>query len=183
MKKLRSASLKWQKDVEELGKNKEEREEKESGHPTLFTPELRSHLFKLFEEHFFIAIVTAEAGIYRYHIYEWIGEQEDFNAAITHARDKWNERLSERKVFIYPSVKNDSKTRIKEESKEGKEREKETGNRTTLLTPELRFKLIGLFEEYFFVAIVAAEEGIHRQLIYEWEREQEAFRTDVTHAR
>ena len=73
--------------------------------------------------------------------------------------------------------------RTKEGSKEGREREKETGHRTTLLTPELSVKLIGLFEEYFFVGMVAAEEGTHRQRIEEWEREQEAFRAPLTHAR
>jgi len=51
------------------------------------------------------------------------------------------------------------------------------------LTPELRVKLIGLFEEYFFVGIVVAEEGTHRQRIYEWESDQEAFHNAVTRAR
>ena len=62
-------------------------------------------------------------------------------------------------------------------------KEKGKPGRTLIFTPELSVKLIGLFEEYFFVGMVAAEEGTHQQRIYEWEREQEAFRTDVTHAR
>ena len=73
--------------------------------------------------------------------------------------------------------------RTKEESKEGREGEKETGHRQTIFTPELSVKLIGLFEEYFFVGMVAAEEGTHRQRIYEWESDQEAFHNAVTRAR
>ena len=78
---------------EELGKNKEEREEKESGRPTLLTR--GSDLNR--------------SGFSRYPIYEWIRGQEDFDIA------------------IHPLVKNDSKTRTKEGSKEGRERENETG--------------------------------------------------------
>ena len=75
----------------------EEREEKKKekkkvGRPTILTPELKAKLIKLFEEHFFIAIVAARSDIYKYHIFEWIREQKDFNIAVTHARDKWIEQ-------------------------------------------------------------------------------------------
>jgi len=66
-------------------------------------------------------------------------------------------------------------------SKKEEEREK-IGHRPALLTPELKARLIKLFEKHFFIAIVVAKAGIYRQRIYEWERELEAFRTDVTHA-
>ena len=62
-------------------------------------------------------------------------------------------------------------------------KEKGKPGRPLIFTPELRVKLIGLFEEYFFVGIVVAEEGTHRQRIYEWENEQKNFRTDVARAR
>ena len=72
---------------------KEEKEEKKKvGRPTIFTPELRSKLLKLFEEHFFIAIVAARSDVYKYHIFDWIREQKAFNIAVTHARDKWIEQ-------------------------------------------------------------------------------------------
>ena len=62
-------------------------------------------------------------------------------------------------------------------------KEKGKPGRPLIFTPELRAKLIKLFEEYFFVGIVAAEEGTHRQRIYEWESEQEALHNAVTRAR
>lgn len=68
---------------------KKEEEKKKLGRPTIFTPELRAKLIKLFEKHFFIAIVAASADIYRERIYEWEREEEAFRIAITHARDKW----------------------------------------------------------------------------------------------
>ena len=69
---------------------KEKKEEKRGpGRPTLLTPELKAKLIKLFEEHFFIAIVAAKAGIYRQQIYEWIREQENFQTDVTHAQGKW----------------------------------------------------------------------------------------------
>ena len=70
-------------------KEEEKKEKGKPGRPSILTPELRSRLIKLFEEHFFIAIVAARSDIYRYHIFEWIREQKDFNIAVTHARDKW----------------------------------------------------------------------------------------------
>ncbi len=66
-----------------------EKEEKKRGRPTIFTPELRAKLIKLFEKHFFVAIVAVEAGIYRRRIYEWKNEDEDFRNEITHAQGKW----------------------------------------------------------------------------------------------
>lgn len=69
--------------------NKGKKEKGKLGRPTLLTPELRSKLIKLFEKHFFIAIVAAKADIYRFRIYEWEKEQEDFRTAVTHAQDKW----------------------------------------------------------------------------------------------
>lgn len=68
---------------------KKEEKKKKPGRPTIFTPELRAKLIKLFEKHFFIAIVAASADIYRERIYEWEREEEAFRIAITHARDKW----------------------------------------------------------------------------------------------
>ncbi|RXG65860.1 hypothetical protein ES695_05815 [Candidatus Atribacteria bacterium 1244-E10-H5-B2] len=68
---------------------KDKEEKKKPGRPTILTPELKAKLVKLFEEHFFIGIVAAKAGIYRYHIYEWRREQKSFNTDVTHAQDKW----------------------------------------------------------------------------------------------
>ncbi|MBA7532441.1 hypothetical protein ES705_24667 [subsurface metagenome] len=70
-------------------------EKKKPGRPTILTPELRDRLIKLFEEHFFIAIVAARSDIYRERIYEWQKEQEDFRIAVTHARNKWIEQQME----------------------------------------------------------------------------------------
>lgn len=66
-----------------------------------------------------------------------------------------------------------------------KEGSKEKGKlgRPLISTPEPRAKLIRLLEGNFFLGIVAVEAKICRPRIYEWEREQEAFRTDITHAR
>lgn len=68
---------------------KKEEEKKKPGRPTIFTPELRAKLIKLFEKHFFIAIVAASADIYRARIQEWEREEENFRIDVTHARDKW----------------------------------------------------------------------------------------------
>ena len=46
-------------------------------------------------------------------------------------------------------------------------KEKGEPGRPLIFTPELRAKLIKLFEEYFFVGIVAVEEGTHWQRIEE----------------
>jgi len=73
--------------IEKLGPKKEEK--KKRGRPTIFTQELRAKLLKLFEEHFFIAIVAAKAGIYRRRIYEWRNEDEDFRNEVMHAQGKW----------------------------------------------------------------------------------------------
>jgi glutaredoxin len=85
-----------QSKIKEPGpENKEKKEEKKEegkrkpGRPTIFTPELRAKLIKLFEENFFIAIVAASADIYRQQIEEWEREHKDFHANVTHARDKW----------------------------------------------------------------------------------------------
>lgn len=158
------------------------KEKGKPGRPLIFTPELRAKLIKLFEEYFFLWIVSAKANIYKQRIIEWKNEQEDFRNDVTHARAEWIKQLSEIRVFIYLSVKNDSK---QDQGRKQRRKGKRKGNRTrtTLLTPELSVKLIGLFEEYFFVGIVAAEEGTHRQRIYEWESEQEGFNAPLTHAR
>ena len=110
----------------------QEKREKKRGRPSLLTPELRSRLLELFGERFFLWIVVVRVGIDRHSIYEWGREQEPFRTDITHARAEWIKQLSEIRAFIYLSVKNDSKTRTKEGSKEGREIEKETG-------PEQRF--------------------------------------------
>lgn len=68
---------------------KESKEKGKPGRPTLLTPELYSKLIKLFEDHFFIAIVAAKSNIYRSLIYAWQNEREEFQNAITHAQDKW----------------------------------------------------------------------------------------------
>ena len=80
-----------QSKVNEPGKEVIE-EKKKVGRPTILTPEMRSRLLKLFEEHFFIAIVAATSDIYRQQIFDWIREQSDFQTAVTHARDKWIEQ-------------------------------------------------------------------------------------------
>ena len=67
---------------------------------------------------------------------------------------------------------------VKEEKKKGK---KKVG-RPTILTPELRSKLIKLFEEHFFLWIVSAKAGIYKSRIIDWKREQEPFRDEVTYA-
>lgn len=78
-------------------------------------------------------------------------------------------------------------SKIKEETglgKEGKKEKKGKGKpgRPTIFTQELRTKLIKLFEENFFIAIVAAKSDIYRYHIYDWRREQKDFDTAVTHA-
>jgi len=69
----------------------------------------------------------------------------------------------------------------KEEKKEKKEKGKP--GRPTIFTLELRSKLLRLFEEHFFIGIVAATSDIYRSQIFEWMREQKDFQTAVTHAR
>ena len=87
-KKINQSKIEDSKLVE-----KEEKEEKRKvGRPTIFTPELRAKLIKLFEEHFFMAIVAAESDIYRQDIEKWMHEGKDFLLAITHAKDKWIQR-------------------------------------------------------------------------------------------
>jgi len=54
----------------------------------------------------------------------------------------------------------------KEEKKEKKEREKRKVGRPTILTPELKSKLIKLFEEHFFIAVVAGSGKLSRPLFY-----------------
>jgi len=74
-------------------------------------------------------------------------------------------------------------SKIKEELIQEPEREeKRKVGRPSILTPELKTKLIKLFGKHFFIAIVASKAGIYRQQIYEWIREQKNFQTDVTHA-
>ena len=73
-------------------KEEKKKEKKKIGRPTILTPELRSKLIKLFEEHFFLWIVSAEADIYKQRIIEWKKEQEDFRNAVTHAQGKWIRR-------------------------------------------------------------------------------------------
>ena len=68
-----------------------------------------------------------------------------------------------------------SKMIVKPGLKKRGSKEKGKPGRPLIFTPELRAKLIKLFEEYFFIGVVAAEEGNQRQRIYEWEREQESF--------
>jgi len=74
--------------IEEKEEKKEE-EKRGPGRPTILTPELKAELIKLFEEHFFIAIVAASSDLYRQQIEEWEREQKDFHASVMHARDKW----------------------------------------------------------------------------------------------
>ena len=68
----------------------EEAQREKAGHrPSLLTPEMWKRLIALFEKHFFIASVASSANIYRSNIDRWRREQEPFNLAVTHARDKW----------------------------------------------------------------------------------------------
>lgn len=67
----------------------ESKEKGKPGRPTLLTPELFAKLIRLFEDHFFIAIVAAKADIFRSLIDNWQNEREDFRNALTHAQDKW----------------------------------------------------------------------------------------------
>ena len=62
---------------------------KKIGRPSSYTPEIGVKLIKLFEDHFFIAIVAAKADIYRHHIYDWINASEELSIAVTHAQDMW----------------------------------------------------------------------------------------------
>jgi len=70
-------------------KEEEKKEKGKPGRPTILTPELKAKLIKLFEKHFFLWIVSAEADIYKQRIIEWKKEQEDFRNAVTHAQGKW----------------------------------------------------------------------------------------------
>ena len=76
----------------EPGKEEKKKDKKKVGRPTILTPELKSKLIKLFEEHFFIAVVAARSDIYRQQIEEWQRERKEFNADVTHARNKWIEQ-------------------------------------------------------------------------------------------
>ena len=80
--------------IEGLAK-KEKEDKKKAGRPSILTPELRSKLIRLFEVHFFIAIVAAKSDIYRQQIFTWIREQKDFQTAVLHAKDKWIEQQME----------------------------------------------------------------------------------------
>ena len=68
-----------------------------------------------------------------------------------------------------------------EGKKEDKEEKRKVG-RPTILTPELKSKLLRLFEKHFFLWIVSAKAGIYKSRIIDWKREQEPFRDEVTHA-
>jgi len=94
---MKNKEIRQSKKEKELIPVKEEKKEekKKVGRPTILTPELKSKLIKLFEEHFFIAVVAATSDIYRERIYDWQREQEDFRIAVTHARDKWIEQQME----------------------------------------------------------------------------------------
>ena len=78
-----------QSKIKEDPKKEEKKEKGKPGRPTILTPELKAKLIKLFEEHFFIAIVAASSDLYRQQIEEWEREQKDFHASVMHARDKW----------------------------------------------------------------------------------------------
>jgi len=68
-------------------------------------------------------------------------------------------------------------------SNKEEKKEKRKPGRPTILNSELRARLIKLFEENFFIAIVAASSDLYRQQIQEWEREQVDFHAAITHAR
>lgn len=87
--------------------NKEVSKEKgKPGRPTLLTPELFSRLIRLFEDHFFIAIVAAKADIYNSRICDWQNEREDFRDAVAHAQDKW---IAQEMDFLINFAKNKKK--------------------------------------------------------------------------
>ena len=88
--------------------SKEEKEEKRKvGRPTIFTPELRSRLIELFEEHFFLAIVAASSDVYRTQIEEWEREHKDFHTSVMHAKDKWIQR----QMILLDQYAQDKKTK------------------------------------------------------------------------
>ena len=89
MKKKQIPQVKTKEDLTPKKEEKEKKEKGKPGRPTIFTPELKAKLIKLFEEYFFIAIVAAKADIYRARIGEWEREGEDFRNDVMHARDKW----------------------------------------------------------------------------------------------
>ena len=73
--------------IVKLGLRKRGSKEKgKPGRPSIFTPDLRAELIKIFEEYFFLWIVYAKAGIYKQRIIEWKREQEAFHNAVTRAR-------------------------------------------------------------------------------------------------
>lgn len=55
--------------------------------------------------------------------------------------------------------------------------------KATKLTPEIREKILKLYREHFFIAVVAKEIDIHRATLQKWEREQPGMLSDVTHAK
>lgn len=91
--------------------------------------------------------------------------------------------MREKKVKLI----NDDPTpgRSKKEVNKGvsnKSKEKGEPGRPSLLTPELYSKLIHLFEDHFFIAIVAAKADIFRSKIDEWLNDRVGFRDAVIHA-
>jgi len=92
---MKDKEIRHSKKKKELIPVKEEKKEKEKrkvGRPTILTPELRAELIRLFEEHFFMAVVASRSDIYRQQIFEWIREQKGFQTAVIHAKDKWIEQ-------------------------------------------------------------------------------------------
>ncbi len=87
-----------------------------------------------------------------------------------------------KKKEITQSKIEEEKISLSSPEKDEKKEKRKVG-RPTILTPELRAKLIKLFEEHFFVAAVASRSDIYRQQIFEWIREQKDFQIAITHAR
>jgi len=79
----------------------------------------------------------------------------------------------------------DQSKKIEDSKLVEREEKKEKGKpgRPTIFTPELRARLIELFEEHFFLVIVAASSDVYRTQIEEWEREHKDFHASVMHAR
>jgi len=81
-----------QSKIKPIPGEKKEKKRKKIGRPTILTPELRDKLIRLFEDHFFVAVVAAKSDIYRSQIFEWIREQKAFQTAVSHAKDRWIDR-------------------------------------------------------------------------------------------
>ena len=96
-----------QSKIKPIPGEKKEKKRKKIGRPTILTPELRDKLIRLFEDHFFVAVVASRSDIYRSQIFEWIREQKAFQTAVSHAKDKWIEQ----QLILLRNYAKDKKTK------------------------------------------------------------------------